>query len=137
MVEQQRKISSAIVAGCVVLLITLLYFFIYPLYQPYFPKCIFHDLTGLYCPLCGAQRAINALLHGNLLSALKDNLLVVVTIVLTILLTAQSVFKFSIIKNDHKIIYSSSFLKAVLFLFIVFAILRNIPAYPFTLLAPL
>lgn len=31
--------------------------------------CPFHWLTGLNCPLCGAQRMIVALCHGNLSEA--------------------------------------------------------------------
>lgn len=30
-----------------------------------YPRCMFHQLTGLYCPGCGSQRAIHAMLHGN------------------------------------------------------------------------
>lgn len=30
------------------------------------PPCMFHALTGLYCPGCGGTRAFRALLQGNL-----------------------------------------------------------------------
>jgi hypothetical protein len=33
------------------------------------PPCIFHALTGYYCPGCGGTRAVNALLRGQLLKA--------------------------------------------------------------------
>lgn len=32
--------------------------------QGYFP-CLFHTLTGAYCPGCGGTRAMTALLEGN------------------------------------------------------------------------
>lgn len=35
-----------------------------------FPPCIFHLLTGYYCPGCGGTRAIAALLHGKFLLSL-------------------------------------------------------------------
>ncbi len=38
----------------------------------YFP-CTFHKLTGLYCPGCGGQRALHALLHGRIMEALRLN----------------------------------------------------------------
>ena len=138
MVVERRKITSAITVGVAALLIILLYFFIYPLYQQYFPKCIFHNLTGLYCPLCGTQRAISSLLHGNILLATKDNLLVIAALTLFVFLSAAFFFKPRSRKNiNYSIIYSSSFLSAVLFVLVVFTIVRNIPVYPFTLLTPL
>lgn len=34
------------------------------------PPCIFHLLTGYYCPGCGGTRAFRALLHGHILDSL-------------------------------------------------------------------
>jgi len=138
MVVERRKIISIIVVSTVTLLTILLYYFIYPLNQQYFPKCIFHNLTGLYCPLCGTQRAISSLLHGNILLATKDNLLVIAALTLFVFLSAAFFFKPRNRKNiNYRIIYSSNFLRAVLFVLVVFTIVRNIPVYPFTLLTPL
>lgn len=38
-----------------------------------FLKCPFHQLTGLQCPLCGAQRAVHHLLHLRLGRAFASN----------------------------------------------------------------
>lgn len=35
--------------------------------------CWFHAGTGLYCPFCGSLRAVAALSHGEVLTALHDN----------------------------------------------------------------
>lgn len=37
--------------------------------------CVFHRLTGLYCPGCGNTRAVLALLRGDLAGMLRWNLL--------------------------------------------------------------
>lgn len=55
------------------------------------PKCIFRQLTGFQCPGCGAQRAVYALLHGNIMEAVACNVFFVVAIPF-LLLTAYAVF---------------------------------------------
>jgi len=41
----------------------------------YFPACIVKKATGFDCPGCGSQRAIHALLQGQLLDAWRFNAL--------------------------------------------------------------
>jgi hypothetical protein len=41
--------------------------------QIFFPRCTFHQVTGLLCPGCGGLRATHALLHGDLRSAWRLN----------------------------------------------------------------
>ena len=50
-------------------------FFFNPTTHAFYPVCQFHRLTGLNCPGCGATRALYALLHGNVTTALRDNAL--------------------------------------------------------------
>ena len=40
------------------------------------PRCAFHDITGLPCVTCGATRTAIAFFHGNISSAWKWNPLV-------------------------------------------------------------
>jgi hypothetical protein len=39
------------------------------------PRCPVHQLTGLWCPGCGSQRALHALLHGHVGTAVGLNVL--------------------------------------------------------------
>ena len=55
-------------------------FFFDPAKNHFYPVCQFHLLTGLYCPGCGATRASYQLLHCNILAALHDNALFVVSL---------------------------------------------------------
>ena len=48
-----------------------------PSAHTFYPRCIFHVLTGLQCPGCGATRALYQMLHGNILAALRFNALFV------------------------------------------------------------
>lgn len=49
-----------------------------PAQAAWFPRCGFHDWTGLCCPGCGGQRALHALLELRLGEALRANALTVV-----------------------------------------------------------
>lgn len=46
--------------------------------------CLFHELTGLYCPGCGGTRSVLALLHGHLLLSIRLNPIVMYVTVLYI-----------------------------------------------------
>jgi hypothetical protein len=45
-----------------------------------FPSCLFHDITGWYCPGCGTTRALHALVHFDLMRAFAMNALLVVSL---------------------------------------------------------
>lgn len=54
------------------------FFFFDPLKYSFFPKCPFKVITGYNCPGCGFQRAIHALLHGNIIQAIRYNIFMVI-----------------------------------------------------------
>jgi hypothetical protein len=54
---------------------TLLYSFS-PTEHSFYPRCIFHALTGWQCPGCGGTRALYHLLHLNFGQAMHYNALV-------------------------------------------------------------
>ncbi len=120
-----------------VLILLLLYFFVFPVYAKYFPKCIFHSLTGLYCPGCGSQRAIASLLHGKIIKAFHFNILLVISLPFIIYAATISVINmFSESKKRLLFFYSPIFSKTVVVIVLLFWITRNIPFYPFNLLSP-
>lgn len=49
------------------------YYYLNPVQFRLMPKCPFKLITGLNCPGCGIQRAIHALLHGEIKEALHYN----------------------------------------------------------------
>ncbi len=42
---------------------------------PFYPRCMFHQITGCLCPGCGSLRAIHLLLHGQFQAAIQANAL--------------------------------------------------------------
>src|SRR5258706_14460426 len=73
---------AAVLLGATALGVGAVVFFFNPSTHRFYPVCLFHELTGLNCPGCGMTRALYALLHGNLMVALKDNALFVALLAL-------------------------------------------------------
>jgi hypothetical protein len=103
-------------------------FFFDPAKHGFYPICLFHSLTGLNCPGCGATRAAYQLLHGHLLRALHDNALFVLTLAA---LAAQGAWlAMKKIRNQPAgFVVSPKALWALLVITFVFTGLRNLPAF--------
>lgn len=91
----------------------------------WWPACSFRRLTGLYCPGCGMTRALASLLHGDVRQSLSRNVLLVP---LLALLPSLSL--------SRRLSRSPRLGYAVAATLTVFMVLRNLPWWPFTLLAP-
>ncbi|MGA2501059.1 MAG: DUF2752 domain-containing protein [Tepidisphaeraceae bacterium] len=96
-----------------------------------FPPCVFHQLTRLYCPGCGSQRAAHQLLHGRALGALHCNPLLCLAIpILAWEALAKATGRLPSLL-DHPCVG-----RTIVWVVVLFAIFRNIPVWPCTLLAP-
>ena len=99
-----------------------------PQAHEFFPRCQFHRWTGLHCPGCGALRSIHEALNGEFARAFGRNPFLYLSLpLLTWLLVVpdgRSRFK-------HATLWRAFFLATALFW-----ITRNLPWWPFSLLAP-
>lgn len=116
--------------------LAVLFFMLNPSEHEIFPKCIFHSVTGYHCPGCGSQRAIYSLMHLNLKGVINNNFLFLPAILLV-----GYHYVHPIINNQTQwklpnIFYFKSTPWIIFGVVILFWILRNVPFYPFTILAP-
>lgn len=124
---------------CLLLLSIWVIFFFFPAtdYAPgtLYPKCPFHALSGLHCAGCGSLRTISCLARGDFAGAWTKNKLTMLLMPFVIwgfLAYGASCFQLPF----PKIFIKAFWIWLLLTIIILFWILRNIPMYPFTLLAP-
>ncbi len=135
MTKRSPILKLGFISGAV-LLALLLYYREDARYSGFYPVCPFHYFTGLYCPGCGSQRAISALLHGDLLQAVRFNVLLLTSLPLIMYSAVISVVNaFRKKPLVQRFVYAPHFVWACLGLIVLFGICRNIPVYPFVLLA--
>jgi Protein of unknown function (DUF2752). len=107
-----------------------------PVTAGFFPQCPLYRMTGLACPGCGLTRGFHALFHGDILTALDYNALIPLYallfayIFLSMLLIAVRGRGLGFGKIPQKMLWS------FLFIGLAFAVLRNLPYYPFNILYP-
>jgi len=125
--------------GILVLMAVLFYFYINDPSdkESVYISCTFKNLTGWDCAGCGGQRSLHHLLHLDFAKAIQYNALLVV------LAPYFLVLIFFVIRD---FIYGTGYPKSFWFsgkmalifvvLILLYTVARNLPYYPFTLLAP-
>jgi hypothetical protein len=132
--RQLTQRVALVMGGLTVVGIGVTLYFFNPSKYHFYPVCMFHQMTGLNCPGCGATRAMYALVHGDFLTALHDNALLILLMVAgggrglwmaVEKLRGRPAGKF----------YPAWTLWVVLAAALVFGVVRNLPGFEF--LAPL
>ena len=101
-----------------------------------FPPCPFRSLTGWYCPGCGSLRAFHQLLHGNLRVAFALNPLAVTSLPFLAYAMLSHALRILRGRGLPMIVLPGAAIRMMAVAIVAFGILRNIPLYPFDLLAP-
>jgi hypothetical protein len=87
-----------------------------PSRTPWLPQCPFHYVTSLYCPGCGTMRGLHQLLFAC-----------VVASQVSLAVAGRAM---------RPIAFSPTVSWAIAVTVIVYGVARNVPCYPFCLLAP-
>ncbi len=111
-------------------------YFVKPTDGSLYPPCLLHWLTGLHCPFCGSTRCAHALLHGDLAQAAAYNPIAIVLVPLLavwLYWAAYNVLRGRPAPNPK---LPARLMQVSLLVLFAFALARNLPFYPFVLLAP-
>ncbi len=99
--------------------------------------CVIHSLTGLYCPGCGASRALASLLRLDFYQAFRWNPLLVVLLPFALFyLVWGSISWVRRGRNTLDDRIPTKLLWALVVLLLVYFVLRNLPWQPFVQLQP-
>jgi hypothetical protein len=110
--------------------------FLDPAETTFIPMCPCRLLTGLYCPGCGSLRAIHAMTRLRIDRAFGYNPLLVLFVPLFVWFFAANLATACWGPDKIKFSLPPAFAKSLLLIIVAYFVIRNIPAYPFTLLQP-
>jgi hypothetical protein len=107
-----------------------------PAATAWYPQCPLHWLWGLHCPGCGSLRATHKLLHGEIGRAIRLNALWTCAVpalgAWCVLRVASRGLRRPILAHPA----SAGWIYALLAVIVAFGVLRNLPWYPWSFLAP-
>ena len=134
----KRRLALVVVAGVVLAVLAGVLYRVGPGLGGYFPGCILHKTTGLYCAGCGMTRAAYHLLHFEFAEAFRKNPLMV--LLLPVIAAGIGLEVLAWVRGPERATprlrlgwRSTVVLVAVL---LAYGVVRNFPWWPFTLLAP-
>lgn len=102
----------------------------------FFPPCPFFTLTGLHCPGCGTLRGLHQLLNGNMVAALGYNPYSMIAMPFIAYAFLGAVLWSAWGKRLPTVFVHPALIWGLLAAVLAFWILRNVPVFPFTVLAP-
>ncbi|MDT0555460.1 DUF2752 domain-containing protein [Patiriisocius hiemis] len=132
----KRLLVVLVIIFSIVGLLTI-YYFNNPSEHSFFIPCPFKFATGYHCPGCGSQRAIHQLLHLDIAAAFRLNPLMVLSLPLIFWGLGIMIWNY-IYQTEYRVwlFYNKYFIYGYFGLAVVYWVVRNLPYYPFNLLAP-
>jgi hypothetical protein len=107
-----------------------------PTDDSWYPRCFLHSTTGIHCPGCGSTRALHAAFHGHILQALAYNIPVFIFLPTMLYIGLRTTYALIFNRPDLYVNPPTWAMRAFFWFIILYFIVRNIPIYPFNMLAP-
>jgi len=132
--ENQRKELTAetafFVVGIILAAIAIVIAALFALFPEVFARfkfpCMFHEITGLYCPGCGGTRAVKALLGGHVVKSFLYNPVVLYGAVMYILFMGSQLLERLTRGKVKGLKYRHLYLWLALVIVVVNCLVRNI-----------
>ena len=120
--------TKTVKIGIILFFLLLCYYFLNQKFSIGIP-CIFHEITGFYCPGCGVTKLTFSLLELDFYQAFRANPLIFILLILAIIyylikIILNKLFKINITIPNY--VYY-----ILLVITILFGVLRNIPGFEF------
>lgn len=131
---RSRWLAGGLLAGQVLALIV--FGFVLDPASPLYPRCSFYQLTHLYCPGCGTGRGMLLILSGHLLEGLRQNILLLPGILLLAVFNVNLLFTLLGKQAPFPVQRWTWLGIGAVVVIPLYWLLRNLPWFPFTLLAP-
>lgn len=130
----KKILQAGLLVGIIAL--AVLFFLLNPSEHQLFPRCVFHSLTGYYCPGCGSQRAIHNLLHLNIAGVISNNILFLPAVLVVAYHYSYPLLNKKFGWKLPDILYKKYTPWIIFGIILLFWLLRNLPVYPLSVLAP-
>lgn len=93
--------------------------------ESFFPRCPIHALTGWQCPGCGSQRAIHALLNGDMAQAWGYNPMLFFFLPVIALMFLSELFR-DRMPRLNRTLTSTASVACLLIILLVWTVVRNL-----------
>ena len=130
-----KKILNGILL-LIIIVVAVIFYVLDPTKHSIFPNCMFHSLTGAYCPGCGSQRALHSLLHFDIAGVVSYNFLFLPAALFLIYHYVHPLLNRAFGWKLPNLFYRKNTPWIVLVIVVLFWVLRNLPWHPFSVLAP-